>query len=1238
MPSFMMSLGESQETLALLLESLDEKGMDITERADVLKEVVDELFSKTNMSHVAAAEDLRSILNAFSSGSVISPSAIENIINSEITRSSFLLNIANSLHLQLENLHSVMHDMVDHVEHGDSWPDISMHTVSRDINFMMQSVDSITKIVQTPSSRMHQTISQVESKIKPHVENILLKSKDQYMLESPEKRKRKKEVSKMTEGKTVKVLVDVTDSVQSLGTINETVPFNSPQKTESINSTANMNNAIPAPVAGSSHHNNGHFRDHSPGAVAAAADSFIVPLKPISSIRVIAKTESFCQTEHSGPLEPVTSKISNTHDRLDGNESVGSAIVFEQGSVSSLGSNDDISSLKIEGRRPYSTDKSKRVRTPHKSPEGRRQPKIQDSSDEGEFSDNKNTRDKVRKGPKLDEVNLKLQEIEDREAALNKRLLAFEAEVNVKVQQLVAEEIEKVKSTLAVANEKQIIVAPELPRIEIDVNIPTIDTNLESFAYPGIEESGLKVLGRSYKGKAQTASPVISKSTKKSIATPVSTEVVSRNSEPTPMKAPSSRPSTADIGTTYDLPEIMPEMKDNDAANSDQLLLTVGVQVKRDVASDLQLSSPVFTDNGSPGVATGRSELVSMASSINDTISERQGIPNNNEATQLLLLLAPNRKDKMTSTDDLIASKVNRPNFGVSPFTPGTHNKGVDEQKSLASFDNMDDLLDEDEFANDITELAIVSQIGGMVTKSYRKIPKRKLVDELANSKTPFILLYNEYVDVLDEYHRAKLLNFMVDQGTLESKKSVHKVFNLMYPVVEKIDTTITKGLKDMDGCEKMTMALISLANDGSKVPSTVYRKSLEQLYRKVGEIESMKLWVEIQLIEFRAIFTRINAPSITALPELLMDNKALNNSYQLILSIQGKMVELGKRLEELRKYCQKYQLAGSASWPPYVAAVALGENTSKLRPITANNSMLNPNPKTGASSTGVFNDDSEITAKIIQYETTIENLQEELQLVNEEKEELNLEVFRVMQEGDRTPGALLFFATLHDPVTISVIQQLSLQLTQLKGFADCSTHVDYATLRKRLNVCINALPTLDRFINKFVTLHKKWSQRRLGIFMEKGLVGNAADNAHVCPMCDCDARKTDTHKASAASSQVTGGARKKELNEQRKKEREEVILKKKITQLIADEREQLMKQTFPVMNIKSIQNADLQSFMMNEGISLLNQESISNAISQGTLDINAINALAMSQSTSQLPSLTRKKLVATIKLPNSMN
>lgn len=1229
MPSFMMSLGESQETLALLLESLDEKGMNISERADVLKDVVDELFSKTNMSHIAAAEDLRSILNAFSAGSVISPSAIENIINTEMTRSSFLLNIANSLHLQLENLHSVMHDMVDHVEHGDSWPDISMHTLSRDINFMMQSVDSITKIVQTPSSRMHHTISQVESKIKPHVENILLKSKDQYMQESPEKRKRKKEVSKMTDGKTVKVLVDVTETTRTLSTISESAVHLTPRIAATNNTTDSGNNPASTPVAAPS-----QPVSHSPShPVAVTSDEALVPLKPISSIRVFAKTESFCQTEHSGPLEPLPIKPSHTHERLDGNESVGSAIVFEQGSVSSLGSNDDISSLKIEGSkalRPYSTDKSKRGKSPLKSAEGKRSLRIQDSSDEGE--DGRNTRnERFKKGPKA-EAAVKLQELEDRETALNKRLLAIEAEVEAKVQQLLAEEVQKIKAALAMTYDNP---AAKPAPLVVNMITPAIEAPVEIMAPVIPEESGLKVMGRSYKGKAQPASPVVSKSSKKSIVTHQATEVAPRNSDFVDLVVQTTmpRPNTADIGTTYDAPEV-----ENAVVNSSEapLQLDVNVESKNNV-SDLPvpITSPVFTDNGSPGIATARSELASLASSINDTISEHQD-KHNSETQQLLLLLAPNRKDKSTSTDELNVRKGNQPTFGVSPFTPGPQNKGVDEQKSLASFDNMDDFLDDDEYVNDITELAVVSQIGGMVTKTYRKMPKRKLKDEVANSRTPFLLLYNEYVDVLDDFHAAKLFNFMADQGTLESKKAIQKVFSLMYPVVDKVDTTITKGLKDMDGCEKMTMALISLANDGSKVPSTVYRKSLEQLYRKVGEIESMKLWVEIQLIEFRAIFTRINAPSITALPELLLESKPLSMSYQAVLAIQGKMVELGKRLDELRKYCQKYQLAGSASWPPYVAAVAVSENaSSKLRPITANNSMI---PPTSDVPTGVFQDDTEVTAKIIQYETTIESLQEELQLVNEEKEELNLEVFRVMQEGDRTPGALLFFAALHDPVTISVMQQLSLQLTQLKGFADCSTHVDYATLRKRLNVCINSLPTLDRFISKFIALHKKWSQRRLGIFMEKGLVGNAADSAHVCPMCDCDARKTDAHKASAATSQASGVVKKKEINEQRKKEREEAILKKKITQLIADERDQLLKQTFPVMNIKSIQNADLQSFMMKEGVNLMNHESISNAISEGTLDINTINALAMSHSTPTLPSLTRKKLVATIKLPNSNN
>jgi hypothetical protein len=276
--------------------------------------------------------------------------------------------------------------------------------------------------------------------------------------------------------------------------------------------------------------------------------------------------------------------------------------VFEQGSVSSLGSNDDISSLKIEGSkalRPYSTDKSKRGKSPLKSAEGKRSLGIQDSSDEGEGGRNARN-ERLKKGPKA-EAAVKLQELEDRETALNKRLLDIEAEVEAKVQQLLAEEVQKIKAALAMTYDNP---AAKPAPLVVNMVTPAIEAPVEIMAPLIPEESGLKVMGRSYKGKAQPASPVVSKSSKKSIVTQQATEVAPRNSDYVDLVVQTTmpRPNTADICTTYDAPEV-----ENAVGSSSEapLQLDVDVESKYNV-SDLPvpITSPVFTDNGSPGIAS----------------------------------------------------------------------------------------------------------------------------------------------------------------------------------------------------------------------------------------------------------------------------------------------------------------------------------------------------------------------------------------------------------------------------------------------------------------------------------------------------------------------------------------------------------------------------------------------------------------------------------------------------------
>ena len=97
-----------------------------------------------------------------------------------------------------------------------------------------------------------------------------------------------------------------------------------------------------------------------------------------------------------------------------------------------------------------------------------------------------------------------------------------------------------------------------------------------------------------------------------------------------------------------------------------------------------------------------------------------------------------------------------------------------------------------------------------------------------------------------------------------------------------------------------------------------------------------------------------------------------------------------------------------------------------------------------------------------------IHRLKRELRDMNDDLEQLTLEKFKIATEKDCTPSAMLFFSTLHDPNMVPTIQQLVIQLNSLKGVADCSTHMDFSTLRKRLLVCTSATQILDNFVVRY--------------------------------------------------------------------------------------------------------------------------------------------------------------------------
>ena len=65
-------------------------------------------------------------------------------------------------------------------------------------------------------------------------------------------------------------------------------------------------------------------------------------------------------------------------------------------------------------------------------------------------------------------------------------------------------------------------------------------------------------------------------------------------------------------------------------------------------------------------------------------------------------------------------------------------------------------------------------------------------------------------------------------------------------------------------------------------------------------------------------------------------------------------------------------------------------------------------------------------------------------------------------------------------------------------GLADCTDHMDYMTLKKRLLVCMSLRPTVENFIDRFIILHKKWSRYRWPKISKKILEGLAWSNLWV--------------------------------------------------------------------------------------------------------------------------------------------
>eukprot|EP01032_Pedospumella_encystans_P020741 gene20741-23554_t len=122
-----------------------------------------------------------------------------------------------------------------------------------------------------------------------------------------------------------------------------------------------------------------------------------------------------------------------------------------------------------------------------------------------------------------------------------------------------------------------------------------------------------------------------------------------------------------------------------------------------------------------------------------------------------------------------------------------------------------------------------------------------------------------------------------------------------------------------------------------------------------------------------------------------------------------------------------------------------------------------------------------------------------------------------MLAEKDKSPDALIFFAMMHDPSYVQNLHQLLLQMKHLKSFADGTGHMDFLTLRKRIQVCVVLTPNVEKLVDRYTTMYQKWTTFRLNWFSARKLNGGSADAFNSCPLCFQDvaaAAAGDNHQS----------------------------------------------------------------------------------------------------------------------------
>jgi hypothetical protein len=217
-----------------------------------------------------------------------------------------------------------------------------------------------------------------------------------------------------------------------------------------------------------------------------------------------------------------------------------------------------------------------------------------------------------------------------------------------------------------------------------------------------------------------------------------------------------------------------------------------------------------------------------------------------------------------------------------------------------------------------------------MPSQNLNRLRPAELEERLKQSVDPLLKVFERHHSSLPITWKAKLLSktkltpadhlIEVDGDKLRSIEetkidlaNVHRHFDSSVQVLKSLRSTASQNLFRLSTCEKLVSEIFDMTDD-EHVEKTDYQDKVEALYRcyihykyikyiidrnycyddrKLGVLEASKMFVDVQLSNYRGLFEEIQAVSESSFPSMIRDVPALRKSYKLFLSVQAKSVRI---------------------------------------------------------------------------------------------------------------------------------------------------------------------------------------------------------------------------------------------------------------------------------------------------------------------------------------------------------